>query len=289
MERMDSKPWNQKRYLEPTFPIYLWDAYLRGFSLHWHDCIEIIKIQSGHIRAQIEGKYFELETNDILFINPNYIHGFFDAGFGTKVTLAQIGLGFLDPSLSEIRDMIFTHTSLAKDPFFSQRKNPQLHGKVLSLFDKANTETKQQTPGYRLAIKSTMFELFLLLFREAPIQQISNLDILKRANRNVILDKVFKYVHENYAEEISLDTIAEVAHLSKYHFARFFHQHTGQTFHIYLTRLRLTRAESLLIDTNDQITDIAYQCGFTSIKTFNRTFRTYLYCSPTEYRNKYLK
>nr|WP_321306609.1 AraC family transcriptional regulator [uncultured Sphaerochaeta sp.] len=284
MDSVESKPWNQKRFLEPTFPMYLWDAYLRGFSLHWHDCIEIVKVQSGHIRAQIESDYYELYTNDILFINPNCIHGFFNSSFETRVTLVHIGLGFLDPSLSEVRDMIFTRASLAKEPFFSEQKNPQLHARIQSLFDKADKETKQHIPGYRLAIKSTIYELFLLLFREAPIRKISNLEIENRDNRNIILDRVFKYVHENYTEEISLDAISNIACLSKYHFSRFFHQHTGQTFHTYLTHLRLTKSESLLIDTNNQIIDIAYQSGFTSIKSFNRNFKRYLLCSPTEYR-----
>ncbi|GHT87980.1 hypothetical protein FACS1894137_15920 [Spirochaetia bacterium] len=81
-----------------------------------------------------------------------------------------------------------------------------------------------------------------------------------------------------------MDDAANDAALSKFHFTRFFKEQTGQSFHAYLSMVRVSHAVENLIKTDISITDIAYQCGFSSLKTFNRVFKTYTGKSPSQYR-----
>ena len=68
-----------------------------------------------------------------------------------------------------------------------------------------------------------------------------------------------------------------------------FRQNTGDTFTHYLSRRRTDLATELLSGTRMPVTQVALQCGFNSIATFNRVFREIRGCTPTQYRAIYTK
>ena len=88
-------------------------------------------------------------------------------------------------------------------------------------------------------------------------------------------------------EDISLDTIADVAGFSKFHFSRLFKQFTNISFYDYLNQRRVKEAEKLLLNPNLSITEVAMRSGFSSISTFNRVFKSFKECTPTEFKNLY--
>ncbi|HCD46236.1 MAG TPA: hypothetical protein DEQ64_21450 [Lachnoclostridium sp.] len=72
---------------------------------------------------------------------------------------------------------------------------------------------------------------------------------------------------------------------SKYHFTRIFKQYMNMTFYEYLNSRRVKKAEELLYNTKEMsITDVAMGSGFSSMSTFNRTFKMIKRCSPSDYR-----
>jgi AraC-like DNA-binding protein len=98
---------------------------------------------------------------------------------------------------------------------------------------------------------------------------------------------IFEYIGNNYTEDISLDTIADVAGFSKFHFSRLFKQFTDISFYDYLNQRRVKEAEKLLLDPHLTITEVAMRAGFSSIATFNRVFKNFKECTPTEFKNLY--
>jgi AraC-like DNA-binding protein len=104
------------------------------------------------------------------------------------------------------------------------------------------------------------------------------------------LERLLSFVAENYGNPaITLDEAAEVACLSKFYFTRFFMEHTGQTFHEYLSKVRVGHAAEELIESASPVTEIAYECGCASLKTFNRIFKHYTGFSPSQYRSDHTK
>ncbi|REJ77319.1 MAG: AraC family transcriptional regulator [Acidobacteria bacterium] len=99
------------------------------------------------------------------------------------------------------------------------------------------------------------------------------------------IDRVTNYLREHLDESPSLDDLADVAHFSPYHFHRIFTTVTGETVNQFTNRLRLEKAARLLRYSKDSLTDIAFDCGFSSSSTFSRGFRQYFGISPREYRN----
>jgi AraC-like DNA-binding protein len=88
-----------------------------------------------------------------------------------------------------------------------------------------------------------------------------------------------------YAQPLDVPTLARIAHVSEAHFIRTFRATFGETPHRYLQRRRVERAMFLLRQTEQSVTDICFDVGFTSLGTFSRTFRAIVGASPTAYRN----
>src|SRR3954451_21253085 len=87
-----------------------------------------------------------------------------------------------------------------------------------------------------------------------------------------------------YARALDIPTLAQIAHVSEAHFIRTFRATFGETPHRYLQRRRVERAMFLLRATDDSVTEICLDVGFTSLGTFSRTFRAIVGATPSEYR-----
>lgn len=99
------------------------------------------------------------------------------------------------------------------------------------------------------------------------------------------INRVMDYIDANIDQPISLDTIAQVAHFSLWHFHRIFTFLTGETPSTYIQRIRIEKAAYKLMRHDDQtISDIAHECGFSSISIFSRTFKKYYGVSAKEFR-----
>jgi len=98
------------------------------------------------------------------------------------------------------------------------------------------------------------------------------------------------FIHDNLQESVSLETVAQAAALSPYHFLRSFKQLYGQTPHAYLTAQRLKRAKQLLAQTDMPVTDICFEVGFQSLGSFSALFQRHDGRSPSQFRrqNSYL-
>jgi len=96
--------------------------------------------------------------------------------------------------------------------------------------------------------------------------------------------KLGEYIEEHLAEEVSLSSMAEVVHLSPYHFSRAFKQSFGMPPHRYLTSRRIERAKTLLAEHKRSVTDIGLSVGFSETSSFTNAFRKLTGETPTSYR-----
>ena len=99
------------------------------------------------------------------------------------------------------------------------------------------------------------------------------------------LRKVQDYVRERLADEISLESLAELAELSPFHFSRVFKQTTGLSPLQFVTRERITRAQQMIRETKRSLIEIALEVGYTSPSAFAQVFRRVVGVTPTEFRS----
>lgn len=122
--------------------------------------------------------------------------------------------------------------------------------------------------------------------RELASSSFAKVDVDSESRRIL---KVKEYINKHYTEEIRLADMADLVGMSTTSFSRFFKLRSGKTLSDYVVEMRLGVASRQLVDTTNSVSEICYDCGFNTLSNFNRLFRKYKGCSPTEFREKYFK
>jgi AraC family transcriptional regulator len=100
------------------------------------------------------------------------------------------------------------------------------------------------------------------------------------------LTRVLDYIHDNPAGDLSLDQLADVAALSRFHFHRVFHAMMGETAAVVVRRMRLYRVSVALVQSPESLTRIAKTLGYPSAASLTRAFTDSYGLTPTEFRNR---
>ncbi len=104
------------------------------------------------------------------------------------------------------------------------------------------------------------------------------------------IHKVQDYIEHNLGRSLSIEEISNVAGFSKYHFSRIFQGVLHEPLAHYVNRIRMEKTLFLLAHRADKnMTDIAYELGFSDSAVFSRAFKNYYGVSPREYRKEYSK
>jgi AraC family transcriptional regulator len=99
------------------------------------------------------------------------------------------------------------------------------------------------------------------------------------------LQQVIDYIHDNLGQAFTIQDLANVSHLSPYHFSRLFKQATGLPPYQYVLQQRLERAQHLLLNTSTPIIDLAIQTGFYDQNHFSEQFKRRFGITPAALRN----
>lgn len=138
--------------------------------------------------------------------------------------------------------------------------------------------------GYEFKLRAVLSDIWLELLEVAgPMIDPS----AKGKESDDKIKMLMVYIHEHYAESISVDQLAELAHISRRACFRLFQENLHMTPVEYIRNYRLQKACYLLAESEDAITQIAYSCGLGSSSYFGKTFREKFGCSPLEYRKRW--
>lgn len=102
------------------------------------------------------------------------------------------------------------------------------------------------------------------------------------------ISKAKRFIDNFYYKSIDLDTIAEEAHFSKFHFIRLFKRAYGNTPHQYLTSIRIQKAR-LLLQSPAKISSICFLVGFDSISSFTGLFKKITGVTPSAFQTRQKK
>jgi len=151
---------------------------------------------------------------------------------------------------------------------------------LYDMIARASEEEQKQEEAFDLYIKGTIYSIIALLCREGALSASNS---AYSADIKKILPAL-SYIDEHYAQDITLDDVARLQNLNPSYFCRVFKRASGSSFVDYLNFVRICKSEKLLAAGEKSILEIACDVGFTSLSYFNRTFKRYKNCTPTEYR-----
>lgn len=259
---------------------------MNGFPLHWHELVEVCRVDEGSLAVFVDGSRRVLSTGEMVIIGPQRIHGFEGLGDAGSVTMLQFGLdvvsvpaGFVsdDPASSPVYSGLYTVVPLLSGGSAA---------KMSACVSEISSEFAAHRPGYRASVRARLLDLTVLLLRSAGDAGVLHTirDGAGDSRRHETLERVLSYVQQHATEPISLDDAAAAASMSSSHFSRFFHRETGRTFQQYLARIRVSLAEQLLYQTDLPVQEVAVRSGFGSSSTFNRLFQRYTGRNPRSCR-----
>ena len=112
-------------------------------------------------------------------------------------------------------------------------------------------------------------------------QSVRNEDIVR-------LESVLTYIDENYMRTVSAEKMASMCNMSYSYFSRFFKASIGKTFSEYLTYVRVTEAEKLLVSTGLNVSEIAMETGFSNASYFITQFKKHRNMTPKKFKQRLL-
>lgn len=254
-----------------------------SYDMHWHNAMEIIIPLENYYDAIVNQQTFHIMPDEILIIPPRELHSIIAPSHGTRFVFL-IDISFL----SQVNGYNSVMSLLTHPLYLTKETHPTLYHEILPFFVDMKNDYFANHEYSDFLIYSHLLKLFATLGKN-HIQQL-NFDNNSQNNKKREYIRKFltiiEFIDTHYADNLSLEAIADASGFSKYHFSRLFKQYTGFTFCDYLNYRRIKEAELLLTQQECSITEVALQAGFTSISTFNRLFKQMKGCSPSEYRSK---
>ncbi len=135
-----------------------------------------------------------------------------------------------------------------------------------------------------LAMGTIHEQSYLGLWLERLFERIFDQTRTPRTSRRHIVKLVETYIHEHYAEDLSLTKVAQAVFVSPFYISHLFHRELDTTFLRYLTAIRIAKARQLLLATNLQVSEIGALVGYGTAKNFRCAFRRVVGVTPTDFR-----
>lgn len=269
--------------------------YMRMVRWEWHDDVEITLVKSGHALLRLSDQNIPLSPGDGFFLNQNQLHSIRSAdkeacilhtikfhpsflfGYGKTSMSAK----YLTPVLSSS----FLHCLLLKAQDDSTKE-------MRSLAEDAFSHCLEKKFGYELAVKSLLcyFWKLLLPFATPPdgvLAESPHISIDSARIKQAIL-----FMEKNHMEPLTLEEIAASIHVSKSECCRCFQRSLGITPFEYLMKFRIFESTRKIMrgdEAANSISTLAASVGFNSTSYYNKLFKKYLNCTPTEYKKSLQK
>lgn len=248
--------------------------------LHWHDEIEFLLLIQGELSFHIEDKTIHLHEGESIFIPPGLLHSAschnnMAPVFKAFVFSPELLFSLFDTYHYNKYILPVLHNNLT----LSTTLTPSIHWqkRILELLSTIFNATEQD----ELMIRGLSLLIWKELFKHHIAPNTNHTSLPQHMKQ---LQPAIDYLQENYAGNITLDTLSQCAHLSEGQFCRSFKNLTGMSPFHYLIRYRILQSCKELLQTERKITDIALSCGFNNISYYNRAFLKTMNMTPGEYR-----
>ena len=251
-------------YENKTKPFYGFPTDALTPAPHFHDAIEVVYVLEGGGTAHADSSVSPIHPGDLFIAFPNQVHYYEGAGKGLYLVLIvrpEAVFGARE-TMTEYIPKTNVLTLGEGDPALVAMKH----------------SAKREGEGWaRTEHAGYVNLLFGSVMPRLPLKQRLRSD-------NATLKEILEYCTAHYAEDVTLDTLAEALRLSRYHISHVFSDKLGLSFHTYLSTLRINRACELLEEGDKHVTEIAIEVGFGSIRSFNRAFQCLMGMTPLAYR-----
>ncbi len=234
----------------------------------------VLYVIFGKVRLQLMDTCYDLDENDAAVINSGVVHQIL-GDKGSAVCIVHYSPSLLASLYGSEKNLFFICNSKA------DRSRP--YDRLREIFRELIGEYIRRGERNRCLERSMMYKLLACLWEDFLEDESRDKDAPGRENSEW-LQRILQYVYQNFSGSIRLSQLASQLYTSPSTLSRFFKKQTGMYFADYVNQVRLRHVIQRLLYTQDSMTRIAADCGFSNLSVFNRLFKEAYHMSPSEYR-----
>lgn len=288
------------------FPVTVIAMNVMYNGLHWHDHGEIIFCRKGQVKVRVDGTERILEQGDVTFINGGESHEIYDGrenelqiiafiepeAMGNlenrRISLEQLDEGDRKLVCEALGQMAYLSMSELVKYDLLEHRAAENGRKKYNRPEHVSADFDELRDAWNLSEENScryqmyMYQLLMVLMK----YKVEN--VHPNEKKKDIIKKCVDYINEHLGDELNAAVLADQFHVSEPTVYRLFSEKIGLPLGQYITTVRINAVCRCLEETEDQITNIAMNCGFTGLSNFYRVFRQQVGVSPKEYRRHYL-
>ncbi|WP_179281152.1 AraC family transcriptional regulator [Paenibacillus sp. XY044] len=249
------------QHRDPQFHLFI--STNNTYPLHLHKNVEIAMVLSGNIHVHIDQKEYVLSEGDMAIIFPNQPHDYRTADH-SRILLIFFDASFPGDYTGDLLHHVPDYPVIPRHPVVS--------GTVTSLYK------LYHEPGDSRLLKAY---ISVLLGHVLPLLSLKKVDYTKDMD---LFQKILAYIDLHFLEPINLEALSRDLGISKFLISRIFSEQFHVSFRDYINGQRAAYAHMLLLSTADPVTEIAFDSGFNSLRSFYRVFKKEYGMTPNEFR-----
>ena len=251
---------------------------------HWHPDFEIAAAASGVLDYQVGQQHIMLEAGDSIFVNGNMLHRVrqLSGERPDPIPIVLFSVSVIASEYSTIHQKYIQPVAQCNSlPFIVFRHENGSHSEVNRLIQDTYRCLREQMQCYEMAVQRNISRIFEYIF--CNLDRFPKFEATRIQMKSQIrLQKMLTYIYEHYTETVTLEDIANAAHISRSEAGRCFNTYMGCSPVDALIQYRLQIARRLLNEKTKTLQEISYACGFNSVNYFSRKFKEIYGFTPSQ-------
>lgn len=239
---------------------------------HWHRSIELFAVFEGELLFVLDEERIPLHAGEFIIVNSNEVHSIFSPKPNLTLVM-QIPLSSFEKYYTGEQFILFSHQASSQDEG------------LMRLLEEMYKVYEKRECGYELKVQSSFYMLMYLLVTTYRVTEVDE-DMVKNHKKLNRLSMITSYIRDNYKEELSLESVAEIFSYSPTYLSKMFQKYAKMNYKTYLQSVRVEYAYKELISTDKKICEIAEDHGFPNQKSFAKEFKKKYGMLPSAYRKK---
>ena len=252
---------------------------------HYHDSYEIALFIKANVQIFVKDIKYDITDGDMMYINEYDIHKVI---YSSNSHYSRYVINFRGDYIKSLLKSLqiecifdmFENQHIKKVNLNINQRNEMEF--LFHMLTKTYNSSRGTSSGVlQASVKSTLVTI-LVNFNEI-LSRLSPAKIINKKENQV--KKLVKFIDSTFMNSITLELLSEKYYMSKFYISRIFKEITGFSVMDYLQHRRIIEAQKMLRDSQKEIIDICFDCGFNNIQHFYLVFKKISKTTPYKYRN----
>lgn len=243
-------------------------------QMHWHDCIEMVYVEKGHMRFFLNNEWHEMVGGDLVFVPPQRVHYMLCDNDETWKTVVGISHSIIcDTDADEENVLLPFKTDQINDHCFFKD-----NGELASIIKRLNSFNDSYVG--RLLIQAEILKIYAYVYKEWMSRGLTFIEPIQ----DKYIVEIIRILESDYLDAPGAGEMAKRLGLSYSHMCRLLSDHLGTNYNSLLNSIRMENAKKMLLTTDKSITEIGLDCGFCDSSYFIKMFKKSIGITPKKYR-----